>query len=255
MSGIGATMRAAFGEARANRRAFWTQVTVMVTNDVAWVLFWTLFFGEVRSVRGWDRSDVLLLLAVVTTGAGVVLALLSNSRRIGQLIADGGIDAALALPVAPLPYLLVRRVEPVNFGDLAFGLVLFALSGPPSLDRTAIYLVGAGAGALVFVGFLVMIGSLAFFAGRGEVGDLGFQALILLAQYPTDLFGATTKVVLYTAVPAAFVSAVPARLVEDFSWGAAGGLGIAAATFAIGGWAAFTLGLRRYTSSAVWTRA
>lgn len=255
MSPVTATMRAAFTEARANRRAFWTQVTVMITNDIAWVLFWTLFFREVPTVRGWDRSDVLLLLAMVTTSAGLVLALLSNSRRIGQLIADGGIDAVLALPVAPLPYLLVRRVEPVNFGDLVFGLVLFALSGPPSLQRTGVYLVGAGAGALVFVGFLVMIGSLAFFAGRGEVGDLGFQAMILLAQYPTDMFGAATKFVLYTAVPAAFVSAVPARLIGDFSWGAAGMLGLAAAAFAVGGWTAFTLGLRRYTSSAVWTRA
>jgi len=60
---------------------------------------------------------------------------------------------------------------------------------------------------------------------------------------------------LYTVVPAAFVGAVPARLVESFDpLVAAGSVGVAL-LFALAGWGAFTLGLRRYTSGATWTRA
>ena len=36
----------------------------------------------VGDVRGWDVDRVLLLLAVLCTSAGLVLGLLSNSRRI-----------------------------------------------------------------------------------------------------------------------------------------------------------------------------
>jgi len=62
-------------------------------------------------------------------------------------------------------------------------------------------------------------------------------------------------VMLYTAVPAAFVAAVPANLIEDFSVGDALVLGGVAAGFAAMAWTVFSLGLRRYTSTALWTRA
>ena len=252
---VGATMRAAVAEARANRTAFWSQLTAMALNDVVWVIFWFIFFGRVGTLRGWDRSQVLLLFAVLTTGGGIVLGAVSNARRIGQLAADGGIDAALSLPVPPLLYLLVRRVDPVNIGDAVFGVLLFAAAGSPSLERTAIYVVGSLAGAVVLGAFLVIVGSITFFTGRGEAGDLGFHAIILLSSYPVDIFTGATKVLLYTAIPAAFVAAVPARLINDFTIADALALLGVAAVFATVAWAVFTLGLRRYTSSAVWTRA
>jgi ABC-2 type transport system permease protein len=248
-------MRAAIAEARANRGAFWTQLAAMVLNDIVWVLFWVLFFRSAGIVHGWDRSRVMLLLAVLTTAGGLVLGVLSNARRIGQLIGDGGIDAALALPVAPLPYLLVRRVDAVNIGDLVFGITLFAVSGAPTPERTAVYVLGALAGAAVLTGFLVITGSLSFFAGRGETGELGFHAILLLSNYPVDIFGGATKVLLYTAVPAAFVASVPSRLVSQFDMRGAVVLVCVAAVFATAAWATFTIGLRRYRSSSLWARA
>lgn len=255
MSALRSVLRSAAAEARANRSAFWTQVSAMAVNDIVWVLFWILFFGRVGVVRGWDRGRVLQLFAVLTTGAGFVLGVTSNARRLGQLIVDGGIDAALALPVAPLPYLLVRRVDPVNLGDFVFGVALFLASGVPTPTRIAVYVAGSLAAAVTLGSFLIVAGSLTFFAGRSETGDLGFHAIILLSSYPVDIFGGPTKLLLYTVVPAAFVAAVPARLLQHLDAGLALGLVGAAAAFATAAWGVFTLGLRRYTSSALWTRA
>ena len=109
------------------------------------------------------------------------------------------------------------------------------------------------AAATIMTGFLVLASSLAFFAGRNEAADLGFHAMLLLGSYPVDIFAGAAKVLLYTAVPAAFVSSVPARLVEDFDAGWAGWLVAVAGIFAFAGWATFTLGLRRYTWGSVWT--
>jgi len=255
MTAVFATMRTAFAEAWANRTAFWTQLAAMALNDIVWVVFWVLFFGKVGTVAGWDRSRVLLLLAVITTGAGIVLGLLSNARRIGQLVADGGIDAALALPVRTLPFLLVRRVDAVNFGDMLFGVTLFVVACSPTPQRAALYVIGSAAGALVLADFLVLVGSIAFFTRRSEVGDLGFQAVLLLASYPVDIFSGITKTLLYTAIPAAFVSAVPAKLIDHVTPGRLAELLAAAAVFSCAAVVVFTMGLRRYTSSAIWTRA
>jgi ABC-2 type transport system permease protein len=78
--------------------------------------------------------------------------------------------------------------------------------------------------------------------------------VLLLASYPADVFAGATKVLLYTAVPAAFVSGVPAELVDDFDVGDATLMLGVAGLFAALGWGTFTAGLRRYSSGSVWGR-
>lgn len=255
MRALLATARGALAEAAAKPVALATSMAVMAFNDVVWVAFWWLFFRRVGELRGWDADGVLLLLAVLTSAAGITLGVLANARRVGTMAADGELDAVLALPVPPLAYLLLRRVEPVNIGDLAFGLVLFAAVGNPTPARTVVFAFAVAASATLMTGFLVLTGSLSFFVGRSEGGELGFHAIVLLGSYPVDVFGGVAKIVLYTVLPAVFVSAFPARLVQSFDLGNALLLGGVAGAFGLAGWAAFTLGLRRYTSGAVWTRA
>jgi ABC-2 type transport system permease protein len=255
MKGLLATSRAAFLEAWANRSGFWVQVLTMVVNDIAWVIFWALFFRRVGAVRGWDTGRVLLLLAVLTTAGGIVLGLLANTRAIGRMAADGELDATLALPVHPLGHLLLRRISTTNLGDIGFGVVLFAVAGHPTVERTAIFVVGVLASAGLLTGFLVATGSLSFFAGRDDAGELGFHAMLMFAAYPVDVFGGAAKLLLSTLLPAAFVATVPARLIDDFDPALAASLLAVAVSFLALGWGAFHAGLRRYTSGGVWTAA
>jgi ABC-2 type transport system permease protein len=253
---IARVMRAAFSDAIANRRSFWVQVLVMAINDVTWVIFWALFFNAVGNVRGWDRNDVLMLFAILLTASGIALGLIGNARKLGQLAADGEIDAALALPLDPLAYLLARRVDTVLLGDLVMGPLLFLYASDHSLKSVAVYVGAALCGSVVLVGFLVAVSSLTLFVGgRGEQADLGFQAILIMSSYPLDIFGGPTKVVLFTLIPAAFVTGLPASLLRDFDAVTALVLLGAAGFFALLGIVLFRLGLRRYASGAIWTQA
>jgi ABC-2 type transport system permease protein len=198
---------------------------------------------------------VYLLLAFLCTSAGVVLGFLANTRHIGRMIANGELDAALALPTPPLLSLMVRRVNAINIGDVGFGVVLFVVAGHPTPTRVLIFVVAVCVAATVFAGYLITAGSLAFFAGRDDAGELGFHTMLLFGAYPVDIFGSSARLVLHTLVPAAFVAAVPARLVDHFDVGVAAGFVAAALVFAGLALALFQAGLRRYTSGAVWTRA
>jgi ABC-2 type transport system permease protein len=249
-----ATLAGAFAEVRANRGSFWTQFVAMVVNDLAWVVFWVLFFRRVGAVRGWDVPRVMLLQATLTVSGGLVLGLCANARRLGALAADGGLDAVLALPVHPLAHLLARRVDAANLGDIGFGVVVFAVAGAPTPGRAAVFALVVLAGALTLGGFLVATGSLAFFGGRSEAGEAGFNAMLMLAAYPADIFTGVPWLLVHSVVPAAFVATVPASLVDSFDPALALALAGAGAGFATAGWALFTLGLRRYTSGSVWTR-
>ena len=157
----------------------------MVVNDLAWVVFWVIFFHAVATVRGWDADRVLLLLAVLCTSARASSsACCPTAGASAELVADGALDEVLALPVAPLPHLLVRRVDTVNLGDVAFGLVLFAVAGAPDPAAHPVYVAGTLASAVLLTGFLVATGSLVFFTGRRESADLGLNAVLLLAVLP-----------------------------------------------------------------------
>lgn len=255
MTALARTWVGAWREAWANRRGFWTQASVMIVNNLIWVLFWVFFFRRVGEVRGWQMEQVLLLLSILTTAGGIVLGLLANTRQLGAMAADGQLDAALALPVSPLSYLIVRRIETINIGDLIFGVVLFAVAGDPTPTRVAIFVFCVLCSATILTGFLVLTGSLSFFIGRSEVGELSFQSVILFSLYPIDIFGPTVRFFLYAVVPAGFMGSAPARLVNDFDLRWALGIMAAAVAFATAGRIAFAFGLRRYTSGAVWTDA
>ena len=69
------------------------------------------------------------------------------------------------------------------------------------------------------------------------------------------MFGGLTKLFLFTAVPAAFVTGLPTSLVTSFRWPVALAAIGAAAFFALAAVTTFRLGLRRYSSGALWTRA
>ena len=255
MRSLAATSRAAFLEAWSNRSGFWTQVLTMVFNDLAWIVFWALFFRRVGTVRGWDTSRVLLLLAVLTTAGGIVLGLLANARAIGRLASDGELDAALSLPVNPLGHLLLRRINTTNLGDIVFGVVLFVVGCDPTVERAAIFVVGVIGSTALLTGFLITMGSISFFVGRDDAGELGFHAMLMFAAYPVDVFGGAAKIFLSTVLPAAFVATVPARLVDDFDPTLAAALLGMASLFVLLGWTTFRAGLRRYTSGSSWVRA
>ena len=255
IAGLRATARNAFAQALANRSALVIQVGVMLANDVAWIAFWLLFFHRVGTLHGWTSSKLLLLLSVLTTAGGIAIGLLSNARRVGPMALEGELEGVLALPVSPLAHLLLKKVEVTNLGDLLFGLVLFFGFGSPNVTRTLIFAYVVLTSTLMMVGFLVATGSLAFFIGRNEGGELGFHAMLLLAAYPVDIFAGAVKIILYTAIPAALMASVPAKLIDHFTIGTAVALGAVGILFAGIGWATFTLGLRRYTSGSTWSRA
>ena len=61
----------------------------------------------------------------------------------------------------------------------------------------------------VFLGFMVLVQSLAFWMGHaGLVGSQAMNAIVSFALYPLDLFDGTAKLVLFTVLPAAYMGAV-----------------------------------------------
>lgn len=256
MSATFAVIKAAFKEALARPAGLALEITVMIANDVVWVLFWLVFSHNAGVVRGWDAERLVLLFAVVTCVFGLANGLFANARHLSRMVTEGELDAVLTLPVRPLSYLLCRRISAFALGDLIFGVVTFAVVAGHSLNNWIAFAVVALLGAVVLTSFLVIISAVSLWFSSGPRGSqLGFDIAATFSMYPFDYFGGATKFLLMTVVPVAFIAAIPTAVIYDFAWPQFVlllGVAIAVAGLAH---ASFSAALARYRSGSQWSRA
>ncbi|MBN1812545.1 MAG: ABC-2 family transporter protein [Anaerolineae bacterium] len=235
--------------AMAYRGAFFLQAFGMLLNDAMLLFFWSILFRQLPNLRGWDLTQVLTLYGIVAMGFGAATVVCGNTTRIASIIASGDLDYYLALPADPLVHLLVSRMSLPAWGDLIFGLIVYLITAPARWASLPLFLLLGALSALIVVAFGVLVGSLAFWLGRAETlaGQLN-DKIIAFSLYPIDIFPGLVRVLLYTLIPSAFISSVPAALLSDFRWerltllvGFAAGITLTARLV-------FRLGLRRYES-------
>lgn len=232
----------------AHRASFFTQVLMMVLNDLSWVVFWILVFNHRDSIRGWERSDVFVLFAVIVSVYGIGIGLFYGARRLGERVRRGELDPLLAQPRPVLIRILFAKVHPPLLGDLVFGPVLFLFSGlagdPLAWLRFALVVLAA---AGILSAFIVMTEFSAFWLSDGsEFAGVAFTAVTVLASYPASIYSGFVKLLVFTAIPAAFIGTVPAEIILDPGPRLVLGLVTALAVSWSLAITIFQLGLRRY---------
>lgn len=231
------------------RTNFLTQVFGMVLNDALWIAFWWLFFQEFRSIGDWSYTELLLLYSVVTAGFGLAFGIMGNCSHLSQIISEGHLDFYLGLPQNVLLHVLVSRMDVSAWGDLVFGILVYAISGVVTWYNTLLMAIATLLTAAIFVFFGVAFHSLSFYIGNANaLASQLTNALMTFAMYPTHLFKGIAKAMLFTVVPAGLITWVPTQLIRAHRLEIL--LAMAAGT-ALLGFVAVTLfyrGLKRYES-------
>jgi ABC-2 type transport system permease protein len=218
-------------------------------SDATWVAFWWLYFERFPSVEGYGFRQIAVVWAVGATAFGLLAGLAGGAMTIAGRIARGELDFYLALPKPPLIHLLVSRMDPGGIGDTLFGIGIFAVVARPTFNEAIAFAGVTAASTVIIVSYVVAVQSLAFWSGRAEtIAEQALFGLITFSTYPEGLFGGPVKIVLFTLVPAGFVSYVPVRLVQAWDWTLAGAMVVVALASVAVAVATFRNGLRRYQS-------
>ncbi|UUZ84160.1 ABC-2 family transporter protein [Paenibacillus sp. P26] len=231
------------------RMSFLMTAGMMVVNNIVWILFWSLYFRRFPIVNGWELHDVMMLWAVSAGGFGLSAVLFGNAYRLASLIAGGQIDLYLSQPKPVLLHILISRMSLSAIGDFLFAIGIYILFGDLSWTGLVKFLLALLITMLIFMFFVILGQSLAFFIGNAEgIGQQMFSAILAFSTYPTGIFSGWGKLVLFTVIPAGFISYLPIGLLRetDFVF-LSGALGMSALLFALGT-GVFRLGLKRYTS-------
>ncbi len=233
-------------EYRAN---FISQVVGMIINDGIYFVFWLVFFDRFKVVRGWGMGDMVLLFSITATGFGLALVGFGNAQTLADLIAQGRLDYYLALPRDVLLHVLASRSILSAWGDLAFGVMAFLLTGRFSPPEIALWLLASLCSGAVLVGSFTIFGCLSFWLGNASALAMQAQnAVLTLALYPRDIFEGAVRFVMFTIIPAAFVGAIPFDVVRALDWRLLAGLLAVAIGITCVARFVFYTGLRRYES-------
>lgn len=164
-------------------------------------------------------------------------------------IAQGELDLSLLHPRAVLPHMLLGSTIPSAWGDAAFGYVVYFAFVRTDTRHALTFVVASLVAAIAFVGLGIATGSLSFYLGNAStLSDQWRDAAITFATYPPTLFEGKVKLLLYTVIPAGFISYLPvgslrSMSIADLLAAMAGALVVLA--FGVG---MFYFGLRRYES-------
>jgi ABC-2 type transport system permease protein len=231
------------------RGAFISEAVAMLINDGFWVLFWVMFFDRFPVVQGWERKDILMLWAVTTAGFGIAYSIMGNAWHLSPLIVNGQLDLWLLHPRELLSHMLLGRTMATAWGDAAFGYLVYVALVRPDITHFLLFVLLSLSSALAFVGFGVLTASLSFFVGNGTLlAEQWRFAMISFSTYPETLFTGGVKLLLFTLMPAAFVSYVPVRALRSLSVWDVGYAVLGAVTLTVIGVTVFYAGLRRYES-------
>jgi ABC-2 type transport system permease protein len=231
------------------RGAFFSQVIGMMLNNAVYFVFWVIFFDRFKELNGWKLSDMFLLFGVAAGSFGLGVFLFGNAMFLGEIIAKGRLDYYLSLPRPVLLHAVASRSVTSGLGDFTYGILSFTLAGQFGWDGLARFFFGLVFATAVFVGFMILVQSLAFWLGNSSaLAQLALNAMITFALYPASLFDNAAKLLLFTLLPAALMGSVPAEFVRSFSWSTLAQLAFTAVAFlGLSIWV-FECGLRRYES-------
>ncbi|MBM3152203.1 MAG: hypothetical protein FJZ96_08410 [Chloroflexi bacterium] len=231
------------------RVSFISQIIGMMLNDGFYFIFWVIFFDRFETVGGWSLSDMFVVFGVTATAFGLVSFLFGNAFSLGDIIARGRLDYYLSLPRPALLHTLASRSIANGLGDVSYGILSYLVSGQSTAGGLGRFLLAVVLAAVVFVSFLVIVQSLAFWMGNSTAfGQLMLNAMITFALYPLGMFDGPLRFILLTVVPAALMGAVPAGFIIHLDWVNLGQLSLGAAGLLAAALFVFHAGLRRYES-------
>jgi ABC-2 type transport system permease protein len=233
----------------ALRTTFLMQMFFMIANNLVFFTVWWIFFGKFKHVNGWGIQEIAAMYALSAASFGLCIVLGAGSRQIANKIMSGELDTFLVQPKNPLLHQVGSLSQPSGWGDLLSAAFLLHYSGyatPTNLPFLALFVMS---GALIFLTTTVLVNSLAFWLGNiDQLTRQVTEFLITFSVYPQTIFPFYFKILLFTVLPAGFISYFPVEILKTGNLHWALGVLAAAAFFATLAHFVFFLGLKRYES-------
>jgi len=246
---IGGYFRYNLAASMEYRSSFLIQTLGMILNNSAFIFFWWVLFEHVGEIGGYGFQEVMMIWAISSTSYGIAFVFFGNVRRISKIIVSGELDTYLLQSKDALINLIASGTVVSAWGDIFYGLLLFIFITGGSLVKAGMFILLSMIGSTFLVSILVAAHSLTFYFGDAQgTADLIIEFMVTIGTYPEGIYQGASRVLIYTLLPTAFISFVPIRIIQSFSWYWLGVLLLAMVAWGTLSYKLFYRGLRHYES-------
>lgn len=232
------------------RGSFWLQVFGMAVNNASFVFFWWVAFSKIGgAVAGYTFRDVMFIWAAASSSFGLSRVLFGNVDRISRVIMTGELDNYLMQPRNVLLNVAASRTQVSAWGDFAYGYILLFLTNGFSFGGMGLFTLFTLLGGVFMAATAAIFHTLTFFLGNAErIAGMAFEGIISFCIYPDKIFTGFVRALLYTAIPAGFITHIPLKIFRSFDAGTLALLILAALAYALLAFWLFRIGLKKYES-------
>ncbi|MBV8061150.1 MAG: ABC-2 family transporter protein [Alphaproteobacteria bacterium] len=210
---IGINMRAHHGDVKRTV----SLGLAMLFQNLMFFTLWVIFFHTVQQVKGWQLADLGLMYGTVATAVGLTIFMADGVRTIGTKIQNGSIDGLLARPRHALLPLILSRSNSASLGDILSGPIYWFLFGHATASQIPLLLVITVMASSIFLSSLVIFYSMPFWVSNSQrFPDQMFDILIIFCSIPQHAQTDAVKVVMFSLLPAGFISLIPVGLLHQF---------------------------------------
>ena len=201
-----------------SRTNFLIMLGVEVFYTVAFLLFFNVLYGNIKTLAGWTYYEMLLLLGFDAVMSELLVGFIfaNGANALPKRVLTGYVDYFLLKPVSNILFLMVLQpyfpsIFSTGFGFILMGIALSHLTISLSITNIVGALIITCCGFLISACIMITISSLAFvFANAQLLPRIGFMSTISFSGRPHQMYNTLLlKSVFFLILPAVFLSSVP----------------------------------------------
>lgn len=219
-----------------------------------------VIFARIPALGGWSLPEVAILYGMAYCSFSLAEAFARGFDSFARQVREGTFDRVLARPLGAFFQVLTAEFPLWKFGKLVSGGAFLyvaqrSLGMAWTAERVGVFAVALVSGAGIFFCIFVIGAASCFWTVQtNEIVNIFTNGGVTLTMYPLDIFDEWLRRAVTFAIPLAFVDYYPAL----FLLGRPDPLGlpswvgllspVAVALLAVVAWAAWSAGVRHYTS-------
>ncbi len=181
----------------------------------------SLVFGQVTTLAGWSRPELLAVMGVHLLMGGVIRSIIQpNMERLMDDVRNGTLDFALTKPADAQTLVSVREFRFWQLVDVIVGMVVISvafvqLKGTLGILQLLGFLAALIMGGIMLYCVWLMVTSISFWVIRvQEISNL-FEGLYAAGRWPVGIYPDWLRTGLTFLVPVAFAVTVPAEALTN----------------------------------------
>ncbi len=202
------------------RKSFVIQVVFMMINNFFFMIFWiTVFRVNGDEIHGLTMKDICYLWSFSTIAYGIANFLFGGAKDLGKYILEGTFDTYLIQPKNIIMNVASSSSDFSGFGDLLYGLIVGFVAVEGNIGKYVILIMIGIFCSIFYICTNTLIKLLTVWVGDTEnISRVYYYTLLVtFSSYPEQIYGGLIKFLIYTIIPAGYVSFVPIHFIGTFA--------------------------------------